>query len=431
MKAIRMLKMSIRDSFKSVIRNYKLSLASISCITITLIIVAIAKDKPQISKNANPENNNKINNDNEQKEDPKEQPKDKTNDESKISLKNQKTIKKIKEICSQDFISIEELRNICWKGIPSDDPLIRAECWKILLGLYPLKKELKVSIIKRKKDEYIDMCNLYSNALSNPDEVMNEEELKIYRQIQKDNPRTMPESSLFQHEKIQFMLTRVLYIWSLRHPASGYVQGFNDLCIPFFIVYFLEKFPEKNVDTILKLNENEFKKLSEETLTEIETTIYFSLTKLLDRIQTNYTINQPGITLMIKKMELIIEKVDPKLYDYLKKFEIDYVQFCFRWMNCFLIREFPVKLILRLWDAYFSEEKGFSEFHLYVCACLLLTFSEKLKAMTEFQELIVFLQNLPTSNWRIEDMDMLLAKSYSIKMLYSNSIILKNEGKNQ
>ncbi len=395
------------------------------------IFTEVIEDKPQISKNANPENNNKINNDNEQKEDPKEQPKDKTNDESKISLKNQKTIKKIKEICSQDFISIEELRNICWKGIPSDDPLIRAECWKILLGLYPLKKELKVSIIKRKKDEYIDMCNLYSNALSNPDEVMNEEELKIYRQIQKDNPRTMPESSLFQHEKIQFMLTRVLYIWSLRHPASGYVQGFNDLCIPFFIVYFLEKFPEKNVDTILKLNENEFKKLSEETLTEIETTIYFSLTKLLDRIQTNYTINQPGITLMIKKMELIIEKVDPKLYDYLKKFEIDYVQFCFRWMNCFLIREFPVKLILRLWDAYFSEEKGFSEFHLYVCACLLLTFSEKLKAMTEFQELIVFLQNLPTSNWRIEDMDMLLAKSYSIKMLYSNSIILKNEGKNQ
>ena len=395
------------------------------------IFTEVIEDKPQISKNAYPENNNKINNDNEQKEDQKEQPKDKTNDESKISLKNQKTIKKIKEICSQDFISIEELRNICWKGIPSDDPLIRAECWKILLGLYPLKKELKVSIIKRKKDEYIDMCNLYSNALSNPDEVMNEEELKIYRQIQKDNPRTMPESSLFQHEKIQFMLTRVLYIWSLRHPASGYVQGFNDLCIPFFIVYFLEKFPEKNVDTILKLNENEFKKLSEETLTEIETTIYFSLTKLLDRIQTNYTINQPGITLMIKKMELIIEKVDPKLYDYLKKFEIDYVQFCFRWMNCFLIREFPVKLILRLWDAYFSEEKGFSEFHLYVCACLLLTFSEKLKAMTEFQELIVFLQNLPTSNWRIEDMDMLLAKSYSIKMLYSNSIILKNEGKNQ
>lgn len=42
MKLFRMLGRSIRDAIKSVIRNFSLSLASISCITITLIIVAIA-----------------------------------------------------------------------------------------------------------------------------------------------------------------------------------------------------------------------------------------------------------------------------------------------------------------------------------------------------------------------------------------------------
>ena len=42
MKLFRMLGRSIRDAVKSVIRNFSLSLASISCITITLIIVAIA-----------------------------------------------------------------------------------------------------------------------------------------------------------------------------------------------------------------------------------------------------------------------------------------------------------------------------------------------------------------------------------------------------
>lgn len=42
MKPFRMLGRSIRDAFKSVIRNFSLSLASISCITITLMIVAIA-----------------------------------------------------------------------------------------------------------------------------------------------------------------------------------------------------------------------------------------------------------------------------------------------------------------------------------------------------------------------------------------------------
>lgn len=42
MKPFRMLGRSIRDAFKSAIRNFSLSLASISCITITLIIVALA-----------------------------------------------------------------------------------------------------------------------------------------------------------------------------------------------------------------------------------------------------------------------------------------------------------------------------------------------------------------------------------------------------
>ncbi len=42
MKALRILSRSIRDSFKSVFRNFSLSMASILCTTITLILVAVA-----------------------------------------------------------------------------------------------------------------------------------------------------------------------------------------------------------------------------------------------------------------------------------------------------------------------------------------------------------------------------------------------------
>src|SRR5574344_1959171 len=42
MRALRILSRSIRDSFKGVFRNFSLSLASISCITITLIVVSIS-----------------------------------------------------------------------------------------------------------------------------------------------------------------------------------------------------------------------------------------------------------------------------------------------------------------------------------------------------------------------------------------------------
>ncbi len=42
MKAFRIFFRNVRDSFKSVFRNFSLSLASISCITITLVVVSIA-----------------------------------------------------------------------------------------------------------------------------------------------------------------------------------------------------------------------------------------------------------------------------------------------------------------------------------------------------------------------------------------------------
>lgn len=42
MRGLRILVRNIRDSFKSVFRNFSLSLASISCITITLIVVSIS-----------------------------------------------------------------------------------------------------------------------------------------------------------------------------------------------------------------------------------------------------------------------------------------------------------------------------------------------------------------------------------------------------
>ena len=45
------------------------------------------------------------------------------------------------------------------------------------------------------------------------------------------------------HRCVQVFLTqsqsleRILYVWAIRHPASGYVQGINDLATPFFQVF--------------------------------------------------------------------------------------------------------------------------------------------------------------------------------------------------
>lgn len=268
----------------------------------------------------------------------------------------------------------------------------------------------------------METCLIYDSLIENPPKNMNDTEMKIFKQISVDVPRTMPEYNLFSLQKLRDMMLRLLYVWSIRHPASGYVQGLNDLCTPFFVIFLTHLRNAHDIESTLDLSEEGLLDLGEEVLMLVEADSYWCFTKMMDRIQTNYTHNQPGLTKMMHKMEEIIKLVDFDLYKRLEHFEITFMQFSFRWMNCYLMREFPLKLIIRIWDTYFSEDDAFNSFHLYVCACLLLNFSEKIKKMTEFQEIMMFLQNLPMSNWTLEEIEVLLAKAYQIQMMYSVKI---------
>lgn len=49
-----------------------------------------------------------------------------------------------------------------------------------------------------------------------------------------------PLIPIFQKKIVQDIFQRVLYVWAVRHPASGYVQGINDLLTPFFTVFLTE-----------------------------------------------------------------------------------------------------------------------------------------------------------------------------------------------
>jgi hypothetical protein len=49
-----------------------------------------------------------------------------------------------------------------------------------------------------------------------------------------------PLLPIFQQVVVQELFERILFIWAIRHPASGYVQGINDLVTPFFVVFISE-----------------------------------------------------------------------------------------------------------------------------------------------------------------------------------------------
>lgn len=67
-----------------------------------------------------------------------------------------------------------------------------------------------------------------------------------------------------------------------------------------------------------------------------------------------------------------------------------------------------------------AEDQGFSAFHLYVCAAFLVKWSDKLQRM-DFQEMMVFLQALPTKEWTEKDIELLLSEAFIWKSLFAGS----------
>ncbi|KAI7255040.1 hypothetical protein KC335_g14060 [Hortaea werneckii] len=84
------------------------------------------------------------------------------------------------------------------------------------------------------------------------------------------------------------------------------------------------------------------------------------------------------------------------------------------------MREVSVKNTIRMWDTYLAEDDGFSAFHLYVCAAFLVKWSEKLQRM-DFQEIMMFLQSLPTKDWTEKDIELLLSEAFIWKSLFAGS----------
>ena len=108
---------------------------------------------------------------------------------------------------------------------------------------------------------------------------------------------------------------------------------------------------------------------SAKLLSYIEADSYWMFSKLLDNVQDHYTFSQPGLQRLILRLEDLMRRHCPELDAHFANQGVQYMQFSFRWMNCFLLRELPLRCILRLWDTYFAEERnGFEKFHTNVCA---------------------------------------------------------------
>ncbi|XP_041330525.1 TBC1 domain family member 22A isoform X1 [Pyrgilauda ruficollis] len=312
---------------------------------------------------------------------------------------------KFKQLLAGPNTDLDELRKLSWSGIPKR---VRPIAWKLLSGYLPANVDRRESTLQRKRKEYFAFVEQYYDSRND------ESHQDTYRQIHIDIPRMSPEVLRLQ-PKVTEIFERILFIWAIRHPASGYVQGINDLVTPFFVVFICEYIEGEEVENF------DVSSLPEEVLQNIEADSYWCMSKLLDGIQDNYTFAQPGIQKKVKMLEELVSRIDEQVHRHLDQHEVKYLQFAFRWMNNLLMREVPLRCTIRLWDTYQSEPEGFSHFHLYVCAAFLVRWRKEILEEKDFQELLIFLQNLPTVHWGNEDISVLLAEAYKLKFAFADA----------
>lgn len=393
----------------------------------------------------------------------------------KLNSLNSKYLK-FRKIFSNDTIDIQDLRKLSWNGVPMD---LRAITWQILLGYLPTNKTRQSSTLKRKRQEYLEglssvnlQINFKEDSLSSQynanisskgsnsksggdNNNSNIVDKQLYHQINIDVKRTNPKIKLYSFDTTQESLRKILFLWAIRHPASGYVQGINDLCTPFYQIFLgnyiwqLQKVKSGGSDEDMKLfipglidstdsKEQELllspdlmtidieknfdpARISENVRSKIEADTYWCLSRLLENITDNYIHQQPGIIRQVQDLKNLITKIDLELLTHFEKEGIEFIQFSFRWMNCLLMRELSIGLIIRMWDTYLSESPlGFNNFHVYVCAAFLIKFSDELKHK-DFQEILLFLQNPPTDTWQESDVELMLSEAFIWQSLYKNA----------
>ncbi|KAL5781217.1 hypothetical protein ACOSP7_006246 [Xanthoceras sorbifolium] len=304
-------------------------------------------------------------------------------------------------------VRLERLRELAWSGVP---PYMRPTIWRLLLGYAPPNSDRREGVLRRKRLEYLDCVAQFYDI---PDTERSDDEINMLRQIAVDCPRTVPDVIFFQQAQVQKSLERILYTWAIRHPASGYVQGINDLVTP-FIVVFLSEYLEGDIDNWLVSN------LSPEKISDIEADCYWCLSKLLDGMQDHYTFAQPGIQRLVFKLKEVVRRIDEPVSRHIEEQGLEFLQFAFRWFNCLLIREIPFHLVTRLWDTYLAEGDALPDFLVYIFASFLLTWSDQLQKL-DFQEMVMFLQHLPTQNWAHQELEMVLSRAYMWHSMFNSS----------
>ena len=319
-----------------------------------------------------------------------------------ISSKEKDKIEILTDFLNKNKFDNKILKQIIKNGIPNELPCLRAIIWKTLIGYYPINdlacwKKITLSHF----NSYQNMKKFYKEF---PNDIKDEEDLKILNQINKDLPRTRNTISFFS-EKSKFnknetnydILRRILFFFSKRNQEIGYVQGMNEIVAIIYYIY--------------SLDENVYIKPF------IESDTFFSFEILIQEIKPifmMYDINysQLFITVQIKQINDILKETAPDLINYFNKINLVMDVFLMRWLIVLFAQEFTFESSISFWDRLFTQ-KNKMKFICYISAAILVINKKKLMKM-EMEEIVLWSQEFG-SIVKSNNLDEIVKSAFEIK----------------
>jgi len=392
-------------------------------------------------------------------------------------------------------VDVDALRDLAWSGVPPD---LRPDVWRLLLGYLPAPAAARPAVLARKRREYAALVPAHhapalaaaaaaaggfegsegsegggeppasssagpgaaaAAAAAAAGALLSGEEAAALRQVLVDVPRTAPGHALLARPPARGALTRILHLWGVRHPASGYVQGMNDVATPLLASFLAGEAslaaaataaaeraaggggdqpgppppppaPASSSSFFIPPDDPAWAAapLPTPAAAAAEADAYWCLGRLLEGMQDHYTHAQPGIQRTVARLGGLVARVDAPLAAHLAAVGADYMHFSFRWVNCLLLREVPPLAAARLFDTWCAEGTGrgggarLADFLVYACAAFLLTWRDALLACREFGDVALFLQRPPTGGWGEAEVEgHILARAFQLRASFGGA----------
>ncbi|XP_078451148.1 LOW QUALITY PROTEIN: TBC1 domain family member 5 [Lampetra fluviatilis] len=277
----------------------------------------------------------------------------------------------------------------------------RSVCWKMYLKCLPDDRELWVKITEELRQQYdqiklmhitnprkeagekdLNINNPLSQAEESPwNRFFQDKELRAV--IEQDVTRTFPEIQYFQEERVQELLTDILFCFARENEHLLYRQGMHELLAPIVFVLHCDYQAFLHA-TELSQATNEMRTILNPEYLEHDAYALFSQLmetaepwfsnserkKYMGRDPTVNAVpfarpqdNSPSIAIITKLNRIndqVLKQHDTELYMHLLRLEIAPQIYGIRWVRLLFGREFPLQDLLALWDAIFADSANLS-----------------------------------------------------------------------